>query len=165
MIEHHAVANVIEVMKKIYPVTGEKRNIATYCSYVFDISVSEFFAALLQGGELHILSDEARYQVEKLSHYIKQHHIHYLYVPPAILTELPKIIYPDLQAIMIGGELCDAATARYWADHTVLINMYGPTEATIHASYTEVVKAKVNVIGKPISNIKMYVLDKEKNPC
>ena len=47
-----------------------------------------------------------------------------------------------------------------------LINMYGITETTVHATYKEVVNSSINtsIIGRPIEDIKIYILDNDYKP-
>ncbi|MBF0398376.1 MAG: amino acid adenylation domain-containing protein, partial [Desulfobacterales bacterium] len=47
MVEHRSVINTVYSLEKVYKITEEKRKVAGYSSYTFDVSVSEFFASLL----------------------------------------------------------------------------------------------------------------------
>jgi len=76
-----------------------------------------------------------------------------------------------LRAVLLGGEALPVALAtrlRAQLPQTRLVNMYGPTEATVWATTYEVVDAadlQTTVpIGKPFANLLTYVLDATMQP-
>ncbi|WP_298734511.1 MupA/Atu3671 family FMN-dependent luciferase-like monooxygenase [uncultured Chitinophaga sp.] len=73
----------------------------------------------------------------------------------------------SLKHLIVGGEyfpeklkkkILDTTTARVY-------NMYGPTETTIWSASTRVETEKGNVIGKPIANTQIYILNKDLQLC
>ncbi len=168
MIEHKSVINTLKALNQVYKQKDEYSNIplkiTAFTSYAFDVSVSEFFVPLIHGNELHILSNTLRKDILATSKYINDNQINYVYLPPVLLAQLPRIKYPTLKGIIYAGEPCDAETARYWSNKTKLFNYYGPTEAAIYATGLEILKDEVHLIGKPIANTTIYVLNAEKKP-
>ncbi|MCQ9642145.1 AMP-binding protein, partial [Chryseobacterium sp. WG14] len=66
MVEHRNVVNVVSQVREAYGFSeGEK--ITAYTSYVFDVSVSEFFNSLLYGNELHLLDEETKKDADAIS--------------------------------------------------------------------------------------------------
>ena len=162
-IEHHSVVNVIvHLNKNIY--NKHKQNIAAFTSYTFDVSVSEFFCALLSGNSLNILSNTTKKDALLISKYINKHSINYLSLPPVVLSQLPRVEYKTLDKIVYGGEPCDRNTALYWSRSCKLYNSYGPTEVTIHFTEKKIINGNVASIGSPIANSKTYVLSSELLP-
>ena len=54
-------------------------------------------------------------------------------------------------------------------EHTRLINMYGITEITVHATFRELTAADItagrgSLIGKPLSDLRAYLLDPHGQP-
>jgi len=163
MIEHIGVINTVTFLKNVYDFTKGNKTSA-FTSYVFDVSVSEFFTTLLQGGELHLLSNRVREDPILISKYIINKKINYIYLPPALLSILPRINYPSLYGIIYAGESCNKDTGIYWSSNYKLHNYYGPTETTIYTSGRHIVDKNINLIGIPLPNTKVYVLNNELNP-
>lgn len=164
MIEHASICNNVHALKSFYTINQQIKKVAAYATFVFDVSIMEIFATLLQGGELHILSDLVRKDLTQLSHYILTHKINYLYLPPAVLTIFPKVHYPDLKKILITGDICEQATGQYWAEQCQLYNYYGPTETIFTTGTAIKAGVNVNIIGKPLENTRLYVLDPSLQP-
>ena len=166
MIEHISVINTISSISNIYSSNNtSKINIGFYASYIFDVSVSEIFATILYGNILHIFNESTRLDSNILSNYLIDKKINYTFLPPVILSILPKDkVYPSLKGIIVAGEPCNLKTALFWKDKVNLYNYYGPTETTIYASGKQINDTKVNNIGKPISNTKLYILDNNLLP-
>ncbi|WP_347217489.1 amino acid adenylation domain-containing protein [Chryseobacterium sp.] len=158
MIEHRNAVNVVDQVREAYGFS-EGKKITAYTSYVFDVSVSEFFNTLLFGNELHLLDEETKKDADSISRYLLDHEIDYAYLPPVMLSVLPRIEYPTLKGLLYAGEPCDYETGKYWSEYTSLYNLYGPTEATIYATYKKVEHGDVQLIGRPVGNSTAYILD------
>lgn len=103
---------------------------------------------------------------------IRRHDVTHLQCTPS----MARLILADSEAkdalsgvdhLMIGGEALPPALARELAaaSGATLTNMYGPTETTIWSSTHRVPADAADVpIGRPISNTRMYVLDRYRQP-
>jgi amino acid adenylation domain-containing protein len=163
MVEHKAASNTINSMFSVYDSTNVKKATA-FTSYVFDVSVSEIFSTLLQGIELHILSEEIKVDGAALANYFINNKINLAYLPPALLSQLQPEIGEDLHTLIYAGEPCDKQTAKLWSSKVKLYNYYGPTEASIYATGKQILTDEVEQIGKPIINTRAYVLSQDKIP-
>ncbi|HJK86029.1 MAG TPA: amino acid adenylation domain-containing protein [Candidatus Megaira endosymbiont of Stentor roeselii] len=163
MIGHKGVTNTILSLDKVYDFSKGNR-VTAFTSYVFDVSVSEFFTTLFKGGQLYLLSDTLRRDHTLIKDYIITHRINYIYLPPILLSSLDRIIYKSLKGIIYAGESCDRNTGKYWSQYYKLYNYYGPTEAAIYTSAKQIISEEINLIGKPISNTKCYILNKDLKP-
>lgn len=162
MIEQRSAVNTIWALHPIYKGIDNKR-VTAYTNYVFDVFFSEVFTTLTCGLELHLLGRE-RFDINALSLYLNAKAIHLAYLPPAILSILPRIAYPHLKTIIFAGEPCPQEVGLYWLKHIHLYNYYGPTEATVYATGKRVMARNINEIGHPLMNTQAYVLDPELNP-
>lgn len=163
MIEHKAAANLICTFKSRYKM-HEGARISQYSSCVFDVSVFEIFYALVQGACLFILEDMQRKDTQLLTEFIGENMIEYIFLPPAVLANLPRRSYKHLKSIFYAGEPCNIEVVDYWSKNTELYNCYGPTEATIYATVARMSPGSAKVIGWPIHNTKLYVLDQALKP-
>ncbi|WP_426480020.1 amino acid adenylation domain-containing protein [Chryseobacterium sp. CBSDS_008] len=165
LIEHTSVVNLIEEIRSVYSFC-ETGRLSAYTSYVFDVSVSEFFSALLYGNELHLFDEHTKKDAGLVSEYLLAHHITHTYLPPAMLSLLPRKEFPSLQTIIHAGEPCDEETEKYWSQHKNVYNLYGPTESTIYVTSKQIGYPDGNPlnIGRPIGNTTVYVLDSYLRP-
>ena len=64
-------------------------------------------------------------------------------------------------ALMVAGEACPAEVADRWAPGRVMINGYGPTEATVYSTISAPLMARSGVvpIGAPVPGAGLFVLD------
>ncbi|APC90769.1 MULTISPECIES: non-ribosomal peptide synthetase [Francisella] len=165
MIEHISVINTVSNIFDIYGSNESKINIGFYASYIFDVSVSEIFSTILYGNILHIYNESTRLDSNILSNYLIDNSIHYTFLPPVVLSILPMDkVYPSLKGIIVAGEPCNHKTALFWKDKVNLYNYYGPTETAIYAAGKQINDTKVNNIGKPLFNTKLYILDNNLLP-
>ncbi|MDB5014987.1 MAG: hypothetical protein JWQ25_3189, partial [Daejeonella sp.] len=158
MIEHRHIIPVIDAIREAYNFEDVAK-ISAFTSFGFDVSSSEFFISLLYGNELHLLSEKLRTDVKELSKYILTNEIEYVYLPPVVLSALPKIDYKHLKSIIYAGEPCDFETGKYWSGIKRLYNYYGPSETNI-ATGKLIIDGDIHLIGKAVYNATVYVLDK-----
>ncbi|MBP2455961.1 amino acid adenylation domain-containing protein [Mycolicibacterium lutetiense] len=133
----------------------------TQChSYAFDFSVWEIWAALLTGGRLVVVPEDVAGSPEMFHDMLVAEHVNVLTQTPSAVAALS----PDglgATALLLGGESCPGDVVDRWAPGRVVINAYGPTEATVYASMSTVLTAGTGVvpIGGPVSTTALFVLD------
>src|SRR5207248_7144202 len=72
---------------------------------------------------------------------------------------------PQLQTITVAGEACPEELVERWGRGRRFYNLYGPTESTIWASYSECFAGGGKPpIGRPIQNTQLYLLDRHFEP-
>ena len=89
-----------------------------------------------------------------------------------VLTQTPSAVAAlspqglESVALLLGGEACPAEVVDQWAPGRVVINAYGPTEATVYASMSAPLSVGVGVvpIGSPVSTAALFVLDEWLRP-
>ncbi|MCE3269200.1 MAG: hypothetical protein K0R49_1452, partial [Burkholderiales bacterium] len=163
MVEHRSVINTIQSLRDIYNVK-ENCRVSFFTSYIFDVSVSEIFTTLLYGCELYVFPEEFRRDSDAIGKFLYFNKINICYLPPVLLASIHKQDYPDLITLIYAGEPCDYATGNYWSKHKKLYNYYGPTETSIYCIGKQVINGDVNLIGRPLNNITVYILDNNLNP-
>ncbi|MFY9570905.1 MAG: AMP-binding protein, partial [Blastocatellia bacterium] len=80
-----------------------------------------------------------------------------------------------LRFVVFGGEALDLQSLKPWFDknphdNPTLVNMYGITETTVHVTYRpisaeDLKRAPGSMIGEPIPDLGMYILDQTQQVC
>ncbi len=148
----------------------------TQChSLAFDFSVWEIWGALLYGGRLVVVPESVTRSPEDLHALLVTEQVSVLSQTPSAFYALQSVDALQrelggqlkLQAVVLGGEALEPQRLKVWLDHhrgsPRLINMYGITETTVHASFREIVAADVDStaspIGVPLAHLGFFVLD------
>ncbi|OMB90698.1 hypothetical protein A5746_21095 [Mycolicibacterium conceptionense] len=131
-------------------------------SLVFDVSVWDIFGALLHGGRLVVIPEEVARSPQDLHALLVAEKVSVLSQTPSAAGMLsPQGL--ESAALVVAGEACPAELVQRWAPDRVLINAYGPTEATVYATISAPLKAEAaNVvpIGAPVPGAALFVLDR-----
>jgi amino acid adenylation domain-containing protein len=136
-----------------------------FASISFDASVLEIFTALASGKALHIASEEVRRNPEALIELIRKNRIAVATLPPAVLEVMPETDLAELKVLITAGDVCEPKIMNQWAQNRMLINGYGPTENTVCCTLHNFQPGDLNTnIGKPVENVKVYVLDAALQP-
>ena len=163
-VEHKSLVNLISLQRQRLGIDSTSI-ILQYALLVFDASVWEIFSAIALGGQLSIISDRDRKDPRCIINHLMNKKITIATIPPALLTHLEYQELPDLKVLEIGGESCDLNVMKRWEQGRRLINAYGPTESTVCATMLEYQEGNLNTnIGKPLANLKVYVLGKDHTP-
>lgn len=133
-------------------------------SFAFDSSVAGIFWTLAQGGRLVLPAPGEELDMARLSHLIGQHQVsHGLSLPSlyqALLDQLGSA--NSLQCWIVAGEACPPSLIAQHSNtlpHTLLVNEYGPTEATVWATYDVLSPDRALTIGRPIAGMDLRVLN------
>ncbi len=148
-------------------------------SAAFDFSVWELWGALLYGGRLVVVPYIVSRSPDAFRALLAAERVTVLNQTPSAFRQLIEVDAQAttplaLRAVVFGGEALDVRALQPWvARHGVarprLINMYGITETTVHVTYRELTEADVvdgskSVIGEPIPDLALYVLDAALEP-
>ncbi|HEY1856004.1 amino acid adenylation domain-containing protein, partial [Acidocella sp.] len=161
-ITHSAVVNMLESMRQRPGLDAADRMLAI-TTLTFDIAVLEIFLPLLCGACVVIAPAQTTGDGGALIDLIAQSGVSVMQATPATLRMLLDADWAgarDLK-ILCGGEAWTAELARpLLARCGSLWNMYGPTETTVWSAVAQVEAGRPVVIGAPIANTCLYVLDR-----
>lgn len=172
---HKALVNRILWMHEQYPI-NENDNILQKTPFSFDVSVWEFFWPLMVGATLVVAKPEIHKDVDELRKTIEKYKITTIHFVPSMLNLFLEDIKTNscdsLRQVFVSGEALPTNLMHKFFEKfncCKLHNLYGPTEAAIDVTYHECTKnfkfsGAIVPIGRPISNIKIYILDKFMNP-
>ncbi|MFH9671790.1 amino acid adenylation domain-containing protein [Streptomyces sp. NPDC017405] len=142
-------------------------------SYAFDFSVWEVFGALVHGGRLVLVTEEQTRDPEQFWALLQREGVTVLNQTPSAFGRIAdrEPATPTglnrLRYVIFGGEALRPALLGDWLErrpHVRLVNMYGITETTVHASIHTVTRADADadagVIGRPIPTTRLLLLDR-----
>ncbi|WP_068185777.1 non-ribosomal peptide synthetase [Mycobacterium sp. UM_CSW] len=156
-IAHRNLAHLAQSSHPSLPAT----QVWTQChSYAFDFSVWEIWAALLGGGRLVVVPPSVVASPEDFHDLLARERVSVLTQTPSAVAALsPQRL--EAEAVLLGGEACSAEVVDQWAPGRVVVNAYGPTEATVYASMSAPLQAGSGAapIGAPVSTAALFVLD------
>jgi amino acid adenylation domain-containing protein len=136
-----------------------------FASLSFDAAVWEIFATLISGATLVLTSRESLLSPINAVNLLREYWINVVTLPPSFLAILPDAELPDLNTLIVAGEVCSSSLMVRWGRNRRMINAYGPTEVTVCSSMTDrVCPSKACSIGRPINNMTMRVLDEYLQP-
>jgi len=169
---HEAVANRIFWMQDQYPLEAGDR-ILQKTPHSFDVSVWEFFWAISYGATLVIAEPGGHKDPAYVAALIGAERITTIHFVPSMLREFLDAGNLDrcgsLKRVFASGEELppDLRQKFYQRLGAQLHNLYGPTEAAVDVTYWDCGRPSPCAsvpIGRPISNVKMYVLDRHLAP-
>ncbi len=160
---------------------NEKDIWTLFHSYAFDFSVWEMWGAFFFGGRLIIVPYLVSRSAEDFYNLLCESKVTVLNQTPSAFRQLmqaEEVICREselnLRYVIFGGEALDVACLEPWFDRhdedfPLLVNMYGITETTVHVTYRpirwrDVKKRQSNLIGEPIPDLSLYLLDRYGQP-
>ena len=167
-IGHGALANHASWMAEQFLVSGQDR-VLLHTSSGFDVAIWEVLGALAAGAELVVADAERIRDISYLVDTVVSEGVTILQVVPSLLRALLDqecLSRSSLRAIFCGGEEMSSDLPALFSDilpRARLFNMYGPTEATIDATWQaaehRTIEADRVPIGRPAAGVSTYVLD------
>lgn len=166
-IEHRALANLIAWHARVYGLTSQDRA-TQVASPAFDASAWEVWPYLAKGASINIVPDGLLVNPSGLTEWIAAQGITLCFLPTPLAESVIDLGWPSttkLRVLLTGGDRLRRGPLRELPFR--LVNHYGPTENTVVATWAEVEQGeatRVPAIGKPIDNVRVYVLDRYGQP-
>lgn len=161
---HHGLMNLARAEVEHFGVTPNSRFLQ-FASLSFDASISEIAMALTAGATLVMVGDEGRRGGPELRNTLISKGVTHLTLSPSVLTTMHE--NPDLpiSTLVVGAEACVGEIVARWSPGRRMFNAYGPTEATVCSTISSLLSgSEAPPIGKPIPNVRVYVLDESLEP-
>jgi len=168
-IEHHSLTNYLQWAMHYYWSAADTGSMALFTPLSFDLTVPSLFCPLLRGRTLVVYPQDAaiddvlhqQFQAASSIDTIKLTPSHIRVLDPA------RIGATGVRLLIVGGEALtqeQVALAHQIDPRIRVINEYGPTEATVGCIIKEIAGGEPILIGRPIDNTRVYVLDDEQRP-
>ncbi len=163
---HYAIINQFGV--------NQTDKILGVASIAFDPSVQDFFMPLFVGAQVIIANKEAVKDGFLLKKLIEQHQPTLMQATPSTWQMLLLSGWqnsPKLKALSGGEGLSKELAKKILANTKEVWNIYGPSETTIWSTAKQIHPELIDdlsfsylPVGKPINNVKIYILDSHQRP-
>nr|AGS49868.1 long-chain-fatty-acid--CoA ligase [uncultured bacterium esnapd18] len=162
-----ALSNLLATMGRRFPLSSTDRLLAV-TTVMFDIAALELFLPLVCGAAVVLMDVDAHAHPAAVTTLLRKEKVTVVQATPAFWQML-LIHEPHCATglrVLVGGEALPTRLADALAKQAAeVVNVYGPTEATIWATAAPVVLGQgVPPIGTPIGNTQVYVLDATLHP-
>jgi amino acid adenylation domain-containing protein len=174
VVEHQGMVNRMHWMHRRYPI-DESDVILQKTAVIFDVSVWELFWWSFYGASVYLLPPGQGDNPQDIADAVRTGSItqmHFIPTPMAVFLDHVEKTgqakeLASLRRVFASGEALPPALVNHFnrllhrSNGTRLYNLYGPTEASIDVSYfdcpADTDQEKIP-IGKPIDNIRLYIL-------
>jgi amino acid adenylation domain-containing protein len=164
-IGHRSLLNLVAWHCREYGV-GPADRATLVASPGFDASVWEIWPYLAAGASLHVPSAAVRSDPAALAAWLVRERITVSFLPTplaeAVLEEREAAELSSLRFLLTGGDVLHRGAPA--AASFTLVNHYGPTENTVVATRAPATPGRLPPIGRPIANVRAYVLDSRLQP-
>lgn len=168
IITHQNLYNYIEWANRYYFGNGARANFGLYTSLSFDLTVTSIFSTLTQGGTLHVYGQQEELTAILSHTFSNSGTINSIKLTPSHLNVLSALELSSsaVTCAIVGGEQVtqeQISVLKQINPAIKIYNEYGPTEATVGCIVTELQENVPVLIGKPISNTQVYVMNSTGN--
>ncbi len=178
LVEHGHVARLFDATAGLFDF--DQNDVWTlFHSFAFDFSVWEIWGALSYGGKLVIVPSDVARSPDDFYALVCQQHVTVLNQTPSAFRQFIEARERSdqehaLREVIFGGEALDFRSLRPWTARTALsrtrlVNMYGITEITVHATYYPISQVEIDtgapsLIGPPLPDLCLRILDEYQQP-
>ncbi|MBA4136616.1 MAG: non-ribosomal peptide synthetase [Opitutus sp.] len=162
-IEHRSVVSFVHWAAETFSV-HELGGVLAATTLTFDLSVFELFVPLCRGGKVILAPN-----VLALADLPEANEVRLINTVPSAMTELLRLgaVPESVETVNLAGEPVptELVDQLYELPHIKRVNdLYGPTEATIYATHAVRQAGATPTIGRPIANLRAFILDRQLAP-
>ena len=160
-LEHGNLVAFCHWYQRHYGLTANDK-VAAYASYGFDACMMDLYPALTCGACVYIIGEDIRLNLPDLNDYFNSNGITHSFITTQVGYQfVTNVENHSLRCFAVGGEKLSALNPP---TNYKMYNGYGPTECTIFTTNYWVKDYELDIpIGKPLDNLKLYIVDKQFN--
>jgi len=161
-IEHASICNFVQVAAEVYGIGADDR-VYQGMTIAFDFSVEEIWVPWMAGATLVPRPAGPGLLGEELHAFLTSRGVTALCCVPTLLATMDHDL-PGLRFLLVSGESCPQDLVSRWhRPGRRFLNVYGPTEATVTATWTVLRPDRQVTIGTPLPTYAIVVLDPESD--
>ncbi|MEU0559503.1 Pls/PosA family non-ribosomal peptide synthetase [Dactylosporangium sp. NPDC006015] len=158
-----SICNFLDVVPGVYDVRPGDR-VYQGMTIAFDFSIEEIWPTWSVGATLIAGPTDSRRFGAELADFLDSSGITVLYCVPTLLATIPREL-PRIRSVLVGGEACPGQLVERWSrPGRRILNTYGPTEATVTATWCELLPGRIVTIGRPLPTYSVVLLDEQRRP-
>ena len=162
-IEHRNVVHLVRTEAARFVIRPDDRVYQGF-SIAFDASVEELWLAWCAGATLVAALPDMVHAGPDLPRLLTDAGVTVLSCVPTLLAMMEGEL-PTIRILIVGGEACSRDLVRRWCQpDRRMFNTYGPTEATVIATWTECDPERAVTIGEPLPGYTAFVMDAAGQP-
>jgi non-ribosomal peptide synthetase-like protein len=162
-IEHRSACHLVRAEGELFRVRPDDRVYQGF-SLAFDASVEEVWLAFHSGAALVVGTADWVRAGPELAGRLTSAGVTVFSTVPTLLAMLDDDL-PTVRLLILGGEACpQELVARWCRPGRRMVNTYGPTEATVIATFADCDPARPVTIGKAVSGYHVCILDEQLRP-
>ncbi|WP_406499735.1 amino acid adenylation domain-containing protein [Streptomyces sp. NBC_00846] len=162
-IAQSSICNFLGVVTPVYAVRPDDR-VFQGMTISFDFSLEEIWPTWTAGATLVAGPSGPAPLGDELADFLETLRVTVLYCVPTLLATIPREL-PRIRSIVVGGEACPHSLVDRWSrPGRRILNTYGPTEATVTATWQEMRANRPVTIGRPLPTYSVVLLDGQRRP-
>ncbi|MCK9815709.1 amino acid adenylation domain-containing protein [Pseudomonas sp. MAFF 302046] len=172
LVPHRAIVRLVR--NNGYADFNPQDRLAFVSNPAFDASTMDVWGALLNGGQVLVIDHHTLLEPEVFGRALLDSGATVLFLTTSLFNQYVQLIpeaLKGLRLLLCGGERADPGAFRRLLEQAPalrLVHCYGPTETTTFATTGEIrtlaADAESVVVGGPIGNTRIYVLDRRQQP-
>ncbi|MGW2183547.1 Pls/PosA family non-ribosomal peptide synthetase [Streptomyces sp. NPDC001732] len=160
-IARSSICNFLRVVSPVYGVRPQDR-VYQGMTISFDFSIEEIWPTWAAGATLVAGPEGPGRLGDELADFLEERDVTMLYCVPTLLATIPRDL-PRIRSVVVGGEACPASLVQRWSrPGRRILNTYGPTEATVTATWQELLPGRAVTIGRPLPTYSVVLLDERR---
>lgn len=178
-VSHNNLINYCHAWNQKFDLVNTVNSICQTTYFSFAVFQGDVFRALNFGKKLAIASKTQLYSPRLLYNFMINKEVDFAEFVPSLLNKLVEFVIQSQSDFSFMHYIVVGADRWYYKEHklvknlcgqnTKLVHVYGSSETTLDSTFFEQTKLPVNdnhltPIGRPIANVKTYILDKHLNP-
>ena len=157
-ISHASICNFVRVAAEVYGIQPDDR-VYQGMTTAFDFSVEEISVPWVSGATVVPKPVAHSLVGMDLHEFLSERRITAMCVVPTLLATIEEDL-PELRFLLVSGETCPRDLVLRWhRPGRRFLNVYGPTEATVTATWTVLDPDRVVTIGRPLPTYTVVILD------
>lgn len=161
-ISHKQICHLVRAEQSVFNINADDKVYQGF-SVSFDMWCEETWISYFVGATLWVADNTTSKAIDELGDTLKKENITILHAVPSLLAVMEDTI-PSLRLVNAGGEACTPQVLAKWANDGIkFFNSYGPTETTVTATIGQLHRGDQIVIGQPLPNYNLAVVDEKMN--